>query len=338
MPRNAGYPLHIEHPLDGHPLPLGNRLGADAAQRPREGDRAARLRLRFFTRGLHARIESTSFKMPQALLSMKARLSRGIVAAMDTNTATGKRIKYLRTVVLDLSQESFAEQLDNVTRGAVGNWERGKGIKRENLERMARAFHVSFEWLALGRGKKPAPRNWDPASPDFEEIEVPITMPVEAGRRVQGLPEGAIPEIDVIAGLGGGGLTTTAQTSMNGITFSADVIRDHWRLPDWILSRWHVRPHHVAVLQSQGDSMSPTIGDGDPIFVDTRHRVPSPPGIYALADEFGGVVVKRLEVVSRPGEDPVRVLVSSDNKHHQSRELTLDEIAIIGRYLGRLTN
>ena len=251
---------------------------------------------------------------------------------MKKNLPIGKRIAYLRTAVLGLSQEAFAKRLENVTRGAVGNWERGEGIKRENIERIADEFGVSFEWLAANRGTKPMPAGWTP------QDDAPPTMPIEPGLRPKGIPADSIPEIDVVAGLGGGGLTARAESSHNGITFSADVIRDHWRLPEWILSRWHVRPHHIAVLQCQGDSMYPTIGDGDPIFVDTRHRVPSPPGVYALADEFGGVIVKRLEVVSRPGEDPIRVLVSSDNKNHQSRELTLDELAIIGRYLGRLTN
>ena len=83
--------------------------------------------------------------------------------------------------------------------------------------------------------------------------------------------------------------------------------------------------------------MSPTIMDGDVVFIDTRHRVPSPPGVYALVDEFGGVIVKRLEVVSKPREDPIVIRVSSDNPFHGERELTLDEINIIGLFLGRFT-
>jgi phage repressor protein C with HTH and peptisase S24 domain len=83
--------------------------------------------------------------------------------------------------------------------------------------------------------------------------------------------------------------------------------------------------------------MLPTIVGGDVVFADTRHRVPSPPGIYVLADQFGGVVVKRLEVISRPSEDPVQVRIISDNPRHSPQELTLDEINIIGKYVGRFT-
>lgn len=146
-----------------------------------------------------------------------------------------------------------------------------------------------------------------------------------------------IPEIDLVAGMGGGGLSIMENTSHNGITFHKEVVRDHWRLPDWMLSRMGVSAHHVAAFPSKGDSMLPTIDDGDVVFVDTRHRVPSPPGIYALADEFGGVVIKRLEVTSRPGDEVITVQISSDNPRHATRELTLDEIQIVGRFIGRFT-
>lgn len=126
-------------------------------------------------------------------------------------------------------------------------------------------------------------------------------------------------------------------TTQNGITFARESIRDYWQLPDRVLGRMGLAPASMACFPVQGDSMDPTICDGDVVFIDTRHRVPSPPGVYALADEFGGVVVKRLEVVSRPGDDPITVRVSSDNPRHLDRELTLGEIHIIGRYVGRFT-
>lgn len=146
-------------------------------------------------------------------------------------------------------------------------------------------------------------------------------------------PENRIDEIDVTAGLGGGGL---ARLESNG-EFSAEVIRDFWRLPSWVLSRFNAQPGHIKAFPAQGDSMHPTIEDGDVVFVDIRHRVPSPPGVYVIADEFGGVVVKRLEVISRPRDEDVVIRVISDNERHQPRDLMLEEVNIIGRYVGRFT-
>lgn len=146
-------------------------------------------------------------------------------------------------------------------------------------------------------------------------------------------PTEFIDEIDVTAGLGGGGL---AIVEADG-NFSAEVVRDFWRLPSWVLSRFNAQASHIKAFAAQGDSMAPTVDDGDVVFADVRHKVPSPPGVYVLADEFGGVVVKRLEVISRPRDENVQVRVMSDNPRHAPRDLMLDEINIIGRYVGRFT-
>jgi phage repressor protein C with HTH and peptisase S24 domain len=50
------------------------------------------------------------------------------------------------------TQDAFGKRL-GVSRGAVANWERGLGIKRENLQAIAERFRVSFEWLATGKGQ-----------------------------------------------------------------------------------------------------------------------------------------------------------------------------------------
>ena len=155
--------------------------------------------------------------------------------------------------------------------------------------------------------------------------------------RAPALAQEQIPEIDVHAGAGGGGFTALESHSANGMTFSREVVRDHWRLPDWLLYSLNAKSGNLAAFPVQGDSMSPTLLDGDVVFVDTRIRQPSPPGLFVLADEFGGVIVKRLEVSSGPGEDEIMVRVGSDNPHHMTKELRLDEISIVGRYVGRFT-
>jgi phage repressor protein C with HTH and peptisase S24 domain len=239
----------------------------------------------------------------------------------------GKRIRYLRTKILGITQEEFARPL-RVTRGAVGNWEREEGITRENLVAISMVYPAaSFEWLATGRGRKPSPTGHPPPQPTISTIG-----------GVQGIPPDATAEIDVTAGLGGGGLSIVTQQEVGGAFYAAEEIRDYWRLPEWLLSTWaNARAQHVVCFPAQGDSMSPTIQSGDVVFADLRHRVPSPPGIYVLADAFGGVVAKRLEVVSKRDEEPVQVKVSSDNPRHETAIWTLDELHIIGRYLGRFT-
>ena len=193
-----------------------------------------------------------------------------------------------------------------------------------------RKFGVSASYLLTGENgaKHKIVSSFDPDIPDRIDSDVKI--------RSQ-LKDGEIPEIDVKAGMGAGGDIMIVNGASNAVQISTEVIKDFWRLPESLLAKLNVVASNVAVLPAYGDSMSPTIHDGDAVFIDISHRVPSPPGIYALADELGGVIIKRLEVVSRPGADEIEVEVISDNPHHKPRILNLSEITILGRYIGRFT-
>jgi hypothetical protein len=146
----------------------------------------------------------------------------------------------------------------------------------------------------------------------------------------------AIIDVDVRIGLGAGGVP---EIMTEDVADGDGAVRGYWKLPDYLLRAMRVPPQRIRVFEADGDSMRNERGggvlDGDIVFVDIGHRIPSPPGIYALHDGFG-VILKRLEIV--PATDPLRVRVSSDNPKHEPRELCLDEINIIGRYLRRLTS
>lgn len=249
------------------------------------------------------------------------------VEAVDTFPAMenmGDRLRAARLLARYSSASKAAEAL-GVSASTYRAHENGQNeFGPEEAEHYARKFNTTAAHLLTGVGKLSVVTSFDP--------EKAQDVPRRDRQRNENLDD-MIQEIDVTAGLGGGGL---AIIEANG-DFSAEVVRDFWRLPPWVLSRFNAQAGHIKAFPSQGDSMEPTIDDGDVVFVDTRHRVPSPPGVYALADEFGGVVIKRLEVVSRPREDPVVVRIISDNPRHGPKDLTLDEINILGRYVGRFT-
>lgn len=70
----------------------------------------------------------------------------------DANRALGQRVRYLRREILGIvRQTDFAERLQ-VTRDVVVNWETGKGVKRDDLERIAEMFGISAIWLSRGSG------------------------------------------------------------------------------------------------------------------------------------------------------------------------------------------
>lgn len=222
----------------------------------------------------------------------------------------------------------------------------GGYLKRDLVEKLAKVF--------VGRGSPPirAEDVWALAGPEFQPPGKPFTTfdpdqpeppasddPMTQGEHtgVRGIPEGSTPQLDVTAGMGGGGLTVIHEgvPGKNGMAFAAESISDWWRVPPAVLVAMgtNIKPTDITFIPVQGDSMAPTLIEGDVVVVDTRHRWPSPDGLYALNDQFGGVIVKRLEVVSMPGEEEPRVSVISDNPKHPAKTWGMSDLRIVGRVL-----
>jgi transcriptional regulator with XRE-family HTH domain len=250
-----------------------------------------------------------------------------------------------------LSQEAFAERL-GVTRGAVGNWELDKGIKRENLSLIVRTFLVDMNWLSEGIGRAPeklgVPRlrlaSFDDSVVDQEqpfeaegpgnippfEPEAPDNSDPDAPPKI---PANGIVELDARPGMGGGGQIAHVYYREGDQIETRDAIKVYpWIFPPWFLARLNARPGDLLVAEAAGDSMRPTIEPGTPLIIDTRHRIPSPDGIYAIRDRWGQVQVKRLETAKAAGDLTVKII--SDNGGHVEIVRSEDEISIVGKVLG----
>ncbi|WP_235972450.1 S24 family peptidase [Brucella pseudogrignonensis] len=174
--------------------------------------------------------------------------------------------------------------------------------------------------------------SFDPDEPDSHNDET-LTFGSETGFR--GAPEGTSPQIDITGGMGAGGLSIVSEgvPGHKGMTFAAEAVSDYWRLPPAVYTSLGLHPQDTVFIPVQGDSMYPTLEEGDVVVVDTRHRWPSPDGIYAILDEIGGLVVKRLEVAQENGENVIRII--SDNTRHRIKEKRPDDVFIVGRVLRR---
>lgn len=82
----------------------------------------------------------------------------------------------------------------------------------------------------------------------------------------------------------------------------------------------------VRALPVAGDSMSPTINEGDLAFVDTRCTGFEVEGIYVIVFN-NTLLIKRLsaDLATR------RIEVKSDNDHHKTQQVTQDDLTICGR-------
>lgn len=87
-------------------------------------------------------------------------------------------------------------------------------------------------------------------------------------------------------------------------------------------------PRVLSIIRVVGDSMAPTLGDGDDILVDASDAVARlRDGIYVLRlDDM--LMVKR--VARAPG--PGRIAVTSDNPHYPGYpDLAMDMVQLVGR-------
>jgi phage repressor protein C with HTH and peptisase S24 domain len=203
------------------------------------------------------------------------------------------RVRQLGMSVAEVAREA------DVNRTFVYDILRGRSQvpSLEKLTRVARVVKVELDWLLTGKGRV---HGGDPITEDYHNEFV------------------AIQYAAVRPSMGGGAIVDTEDRP--GRDF-------HFRRA-WIRDRLKAAPSLLRVMAVQGDSMMPTLNDGDVILVDMNQRSPIPPGIFVLHDGMG-LVAKRLEHV--PMSDPPRVRIISDNDRYTPYECTADEVNIVGR-------
>lgn len=264
----------------------------------------------------------------------------------------GERIRYIRKSS-GVSQEDFAKRLDGVTRGAVGNWETGKPISRENLQAIASKWGVSLDWLAEGKGPKPDPddlianevfrepiaraRPFTTYDPDAEWKPEP-EFEGEAYTREEWVPgtPGAMPEIDLKLGAGEGTVGEVLVLEINGNAYSGHRIVREWNFPPDFLHSSGTSLNQSIVGEVIGDSMLPNYLPADKVVIDLAQNTFTADGVYMWSDGFSPPQMKRLQRV--PFTNPPRVKITSDNPMYEPYEADIADVKIFGKitwHLGR---
>lgn len=190
------------------------------------------------------------------------------------------------------------------------------GIDAERLLRIARFFGVAASYLRTGRE-------------DMDAMNVAPSPFAPAGSGGIGQPV-----ISVTGGMGGGGIAEETTVTIGGVSYHADDIRGEVVLPDFMLSSLSHSARRDAIhwFDVAGDSMEPTLNSGDWVAVNVKDKRISGGGVFALRDQHGTILVKRLEV-----ETPGRIEIISDNPRQRAKSELMDDITVIGRVVGRMT-
>lgn len=126
-----------------------------------------------------------------------------------------------------------------------------------------------------------------------------------------------VPRYDVKASAGHGAVVND-ESIVDSLAFKRD----------WIVRALGLDPARLALIDVAGDSMTPTISDGDLILLDTRPMTHRAEGIYVISHD-NALLVKRLRV--RLNGD---VEIISDNPRYGSETITgeqLTRLRIVGR-------
>ncbi|MBN8930254.1 MAG: helix-turn-helix transcriptional regulator [Rhodospirillales bacterium] len=160
-----------------------------------------------------------------------------------------------------------------VSPSAFRKWLKGEAEpSRERLVALASTAGVSVGWLATGEGEPPDLR---PTSPGPGRME----------RDVPGLEEFVLlPSQDSVAAAGASPQLPSDPRGSHYMAFRND----------WVREEIGIDPAAIALERAVGDSMAPTIKDGDILLLDTTQRAFALFGIYVLEVD-GERLVKRVQ-------------------------------------------
>lgn len=222
---------------------------------------------------------------------MHEQMSRLYSAARQLNALSG-----------NADQSELARRL-NVAPQNVKNWE-SRGVSKEGLLESQRQLGINATWVETGQGPRYIGGD---SAPAIAEAETDV-------------PAGYVrfDQLDVEGSAGPGAQPPTLPVVVQQI----DV------LETWARETFGtVRPDRIKIISCRGDSMSPTIHDGEIVFVDVSTEAFDRDGIYVLS--WGGQLrIKRL-VATRDG-----IAVKSDNPNVLAEHIPayeLDQLTICGR-------
>lgn len=202
---------------------------------------------------------------------------------------------------------------------------------------IARVLGLNPEWLAFGRGGRLSEDSVTVISIEEAERNGGGHAPrnaIVAGETFEPGRQGIVREIDARAGAGNGAVGEIVQLEGGGIS-SGHAVTFEWGIPPELMRFYFgADPTRVVILPVKGDSMHPTLSDGDRVLIDLNDTVPNDGGIFLL-DEGHGPIVKRARILA--DEDGHVIEIISDNTALSPVRRRAEDVRVIGRVRGRWT-
>lgn len=197
-------------------------------------------------------------------------------------------------------------------------WNDGIPPKADALMLISEKTGVSLNWLVMGSG----PMMMGQAALVEERLSggYATGRPAKRKETPPGTDESdyvQIPRYEIQASAGGGAVVQSEQV--------VDFL--HFRA-DWVKNALGIPVQHLALINVLGDSMEPTLSDGDLILIDLSTYRVQDNAVYVLKFN-GALLVKRIQ-----RKLDGSVIVASDNKIYDPEVVSgemLDTLNVVGR-------
>lgn len=201
------------------------------------------------------------------------------------------------------TQQQLAD-FAGVSKGLVGQWFNGStGLGAKPLSAFDKKTRFSINWLTEGTGDK------------YKTHVLPAITESESEDRIR------FPRLNAEATCGAGTINDHYIEVVDYVTVASA----------WAREKLGGNLNKIQVITARGDSMEPTIEDGDVMFVDTAIEAFEGDGLYLLW-YIDGLKAKRLQSTVGGG-----LMIISDNNSYRTETVRgedLNAVRIIGRIRG----
>jgi phage repressor protein C with HTH and peptisase S24 domain len=198
-----------------------------------------------------------------------------------------------------LSQAALGRKI-GISQAAVGKIATGQVYGSTHLSSIARALGTTAEYLT-------------DLTDDPSEGALPTPTPQMLAEQLDVVQ---VAQIDLKFGMGGGAMYD-APVEAETMSFSRNWIRQFTSAP----------PEQLFFARGAGDSMFPTIGDGDVVLIDGSQKAPTMSDQIWAVTQYGHGMIKRL----RPTAEGYKIL--SDNPNVPADTAIDGSMTIVGRVI-----
>lgn len=216
-----------------------------------------------------------------------------------------------------VSTDAELAKLLGKSNSSIHNWRKRGNIPLGDCVEAARQAGVSLDWLMLGEGQAP---DW------LDNVGQPPELTpherLDTVSRAGGIRSGvSIPLYDVEGAAGA------------GRSLADEEVHAWFHLPIETVESMGLPADQTVGIKVRGDSMVPTLDDGDWVLVDLSQRDPRREGVFlALVDDERRI--KRMQRVAGGGW-----MLISDNTRYQSELISPEKqqfVDVLGRCVMRL--